>query len=72
MRQQIVRDADALSLQVLYGSLQVDGIPVNNSRGDEAQARCTEALVLKCAVTDFTLPMKEYSSAQRVAGFAFF
>ena len=71
MRQQIVGDAEALTPQMLDSSLQIDGVPVNDSRGDEAQARCAEALVLKCAVADFTLPVKEYSSAQRVAGFAF-
>ena len=70
MRQQIVRDADALSLQVLYGSLQVDGIPVDDCRGNKTQARCAEALVFECAVTDLTLPVKEYSAAQRIAGFA--
>ena len=60
MRQQIVWDAGTLSPQVLDRSLQIDGVPVNDSRGDEAQARCAEALVLKCAVADFTLG--EYGS----------
>jgi hypothetical protein len=38
MRQQIVGDADALRPQVLDSSLQIDGVPVNDSRGDQAQA----------------------------------
>ena len=60
MRQQIVGDAEALTPEMLDSYLQIDGVPVNDSRGDEAQARCAEALVLKCAVADFTLG--EYGS----------
>ena len=56
--------------QVLYGSLQVDGIPVNNSRGDEAQARRAEALVFESAVSNFSLTMKEHCAPQRVARLA--
>ena len=67
VRQQIGWDADALSPQVLDGSLQINGVPVDDRRGDEAQARCAEALVLERAVADLALFVKEDSTAQRIA-----
>jgi hypothetical protein len=68
--QQIFRNADALSPQMLDSSLHVGGVPVDDGRGDQIEARCTEALVLECAVADLTLPIEEYSTAQRIAGLA--
>jgi hypothetical protein len=52
---------------VLDGTVEVDGIPVDDCSGDEAQAGCPEALVLEGTIADFALTEEEDRSAQGVA-----
>jgi len=68
--EEITADDDALSAQVLNGTIEVDGVPVDGRGRDEAQAGRTEALVLEGAVSDLALTMKEDRATQRVAGLA--
>ena len=70
MSEEIIADDDALSAQVLNGTIEVDGVPVDDRGRDEAQAGRTEALVLEGAVSNFPLTVKEYRATQRVAGLA--
>src|SRR5450631_1191127 len=67
MGQQIVGNRRSLRTQLPDGTVEIDRVPVNNGGGDEAQARCAEALVFESAVANFPLSMEEHSTAQRVA-----
>ena len=67
---EVVGDIRSLSAQMPDGTVEIDRVPVNNGGGDEAQARCAEALVFEGAVSNFPLTVKEYRAAQRVAGLA--
>jgi hypothetical protein len=51
---------------VLDGAVEVDGVPVDDRGGDEAQAGCPEALILEGPVTDFALAVEEDRTAQGV------
>lgn len=55
--EQLVRPipAEPQGTQVLDGAVEVDGFPVDDRGGDEAQAGCPEALILEDPVTDFAL-----------------
>jgi len=68
--QQIIGNRRSLRAQLLDGTIEIDRVPMNNGGGDEAQARCAEALVFECAVANFSLAMEEHRAAQRVAGLA--
>ena len=46
------------------GTVEIDRVPVNNGGGDEAQARCAEALVFEGAVSNFPLSMEEHRASQ--------
>jgi hypothetical protein len=45
-------------------TVEVDGIPLDDCSGDEAQAGCPEALVLEGPITDCALTVEEDRSAQ--------
>jgi hypothetical protein len=68
--EEIIGNGDPLSAQVLNGTIKVDGVPVDDRGGDEAQAGRTEALVLEGAVSDLALTMKEDRATERIAGLA--
>lgn len=68
MRQEIVGNGRALSTQVLDGLVEIDGVPVDDGGGDEAEPGGPEALIFEGAVADFTLTMEEYGAAQGIAG----
>ena len=63
MHEEVVGNNDAPGTQVLDGTVEVDGIPVDDRGGDEAQAGGPEALVLEGAVTDLALAVEENCSA---------
>src|ERR1700733_10254090 len=67
MGQQIVGHRRALRAQLPDGTVEIDRVPVNDGGGDEAQARRAETLVFEGAVSNFSLSMEEYRTAQRVA-----
>lgn len=58
VREEVVRYGDVLGAQVLDGAGEVDGIPMDHSGGDQAQAGRPEALVLEGAIADFTLSVE--------------
>ena len=59
--EQIVGHMDALGAKMLDGPVEVDGVPVDDGGGEQAQARRAETLVLEGAVTDFPLAVEEDS-----------
>src|SRR5450755_3853874 len=67
---QIVWRMDALGAEVLDGPVEIDGVPVDDGGGEQAEARCAETLVLEGTVADFPLAVEEDGPAQRVAGLA--
>ena len=71
MGEKIIGNSAALCTQMLDDTVEVDGVPVDDRGGDEAQTRGTKALVLEGAVSDLALTMEEDGTAQRVAGLAF-
>ena len=70
MRQEIIGNGRVLGTQVLDGLVEIDGVPVNDDGGDEAEPGGAEALVLEGAVADFALAMEEHGPAQGIAGLA--
>jgi hypothetical protein len=50
--------------ELLYGTVEVNRVPVHDRRRDQAEAGSTEALVLEGAVTDLTLAVEEHGAAQ--------
>jgi hypothetical protein len=71
MGKEIIGDVRTESARLLNGSVQVNRVPMDDRRGDEAQARGTKALVLEGAVTNFSLAMEKYRASERIAGLAF-
>ena len=67
VHEEVVGNSDAPGTQVLDGTVEVDGIPVDDCSGDEAQAGCPETLVLEGPIADFALTVEEDRSAQGVA-----
>ena len=63
VREEVVRNSDTPGTQVLDGAVGVDGIPVDDRSGDEAQTGCPKALVLEGPVTDLALAVEEDCSA---------
>src|SRR5437868_13784824 len=55
VREEIVGNSETPGTQVLDGAVEVDGVPVDDRGGDEAQAGCLEALILEGPVTGFAL-----------------
>jgi hypothetical protein len=49
------------------GAIEIDRVSMNNGGGDEARAPRAEALVFECAISKFSLTMKEHCPPQRVA-----
>jgi hypothetical protein len=72
VREEIVRNNDTPGMPVLDGAVEVDGVPVDDRGGDEAQAGCPEALILEGPITDFALAVEEDRTAQGVAGLTLF
>jgi hypothetical protein len=66
MSQQIVGHRRSLLAQLPNGTVEIDRVPVNDGGGNEAQARRTKTLVFEGAVSNFSLAMKKYRTAQRV------
>ena len=61
--EEVVRNSDTPGTQVLDGAVEVDGIPVDDRGGVEAQAGCPKALVLEGPVTNLALAVEENCSA---------
>jgi hypothetical protein len=70
VREEAVENGDAPGPQVLDGAIEVDGIPLDDRGGDEAQSGRWEALILEGSVTDLALAVEEDGSAQGVARLA--
>src|SRR5689334_20227805 len=51
MGQQVIRNGDALHTKLPHGAVEIDGVPMDDGRGDQAGARSAEALVLKRMAT---------------------
>ena len=49
--------------QLPDGAVEIDRVPVNDGGGDEAPAGRAEALILKGAVANFSLSVKEHRAA---------
>ena len=71
MRQEFILSKVALSPQLPDGAVEIDGVPMHDRRGDEAEAGRAEALVLEGPVADLTLAMEEDGAAQGIARLAF-
>ena len=56
--------------QLPDGAVEIDGVPVHDRCGDQAEAGGAEGLVLERAVTDLALPMEEDGAAQGIARLA--
>ena len=67
MRQEVIRNKVALSSQLPDGAVEIDGVPVHDRRGDEAEAGRAEALVLEGAIADLALPVEEHGAAEGAA-----
>ena len=63
MLQKIFIDGLTTILDRLYGPFQIDGIPKDDSGGNQIKAGGAIALVLKAAVAHLTEPVEEYSLA---------
>ena len=50
------------------GTVQGDRVPMDDRGGDKTEARRARALVLKGAIANLALPVKEKRAPQRVAG----
>src|SRR5215472_6319017 len=70
MGQQVIRNGNALHFKLPHGAVEIDGVPMDDGRGDQAEARGAEALVLERAVADLALAMEEHRATQRIAGLA--
>jgi len=66
----VIRNSGTLRPKLPHSAVEIDSVPVHDSRGDHTEARGGEALVLKRAVADLALAMGEHRAAQRIAGFA--
>ena len=64
MRQQVIGNREALRSRLVDGSGEIDRVPMDDRRRDQAKARGAEALVFECAVADFALAMEEDGTAE--------
>ena len=71
MAQQAIGQLFALGPQLGHGAAQVDGVPEDDGRDRQIQARRPVALVFEGAVPDLALAMEKQRAGQRVAGLAF-
>lgn len=55
---------------LLCRAFEIDGIPKGDCSHNRIQPTCSVPLILKGAVTDFSEPVKENRSRQRIPGFA--
>src|SRR5713101_3791095 len=53
-----------------HGAVEIDGVPVHEGCGNQAETGGAEALVIKLTVTDLALAMEEHRAAHRIAGLA--
>lgn len=53
------------------GMAEIDGVPEDNGRDDEIEARSPVQLIFEGPVADFVQAMKEYRSGERVARLSF-
>ena len=70
MGQQVIRNGGAVCPKLPNSAVEIDGVPVHDSRSDEAEPRGAEALVFECAIADLALAMEKHGATQRIAGFA--
>lgn len=56
----LVRKANPVTAQVLYGLVEINSVPINDRGRDKAEPRSAKALILERPISDFTLPMKKY------------
>lgn len=66
--QEPVRDVDTLSSQMIDGAAEIDGVPEDDSRGDEVEPGRPMPLVLEGAVAQLAEAVEEYGSRERIAG----
>lgn len=71
MRQQLLVDLHPLTLQGIDRSFHIDGIPQRDSSRQQHQSTGAIALIFRFSVPDFTQPVQEYRTHQRVTGFSF-
>jgi hypothetical protein len=60
MGQELVGDRNSVGAQPADGEIEVGGVPVDDGRGDEAEAGGAEALVLEGAVAELALAVEVY------------
>ena len=70
IRQEIIWHCRTLGSQVLDGLVEIDGIPVDDGGGDEAEPGGPEAVVFEGAIPDFALAMEEHGPPQGITGLA--
>ena len=69
MRQQLLVDLHPFTLQRIDRSFHIDGIPQRDSCRQQRQSTGAIALIFRFSVPDFTQPVQEYRTRQRVTGY---
>jgi hypothetical protein len=64
MRQKLVLNDDVLRSELLYGTVEVNRVPVYDRRRDQAEPGGAEAMVLERTVTDLALAVEEHGAAR--------
>lgn len=64
-------DLHPFTLQGIDRSFHIDGIPQRDSSRQQRQSTGAVALIFRFSVPDFTQPVQEYRTRQRVTGFSF-
>lgn len=70
MPQKRLVDIPAVFAQCLNRPLHINRIPKDNSADDEIESACTVALILVTAIAEFTEPVQEDGTSQRVLSLA--
>src|SRR3546814_585616 len=71
MAEQCIVDIAALPSKIICRSPQIDGVPQDDRRRYEIEARGPVPLIFKCAIPYLTKPIEEYGTGQGVAGLTF-
>src|SRR3546814_11488155 len=71
MAEQCIVDIAALPSKIICRSPQIDGVPQDDRRRYEIEARGPVPLIFKCAIPYLTKPLEEYGTGQGVAGLTF-
>jgi hypothetical protein len=68
--EQLVRNADSLSAEPQDSQVKVNGVPLNDCRGQQAQSQRPKALVFESAVAELALAVEEHSASKCIVSLA--